>query len=349
MNTSTKSQVLQRLRDIPIDQLIIIRGQQQLLQEIGRIKRDIQDYWLYDESDGSHAVLESSKYLDRYLFQRLTNLKLEFLGIDTKGAGYISGLIKELNNQAAVWHVYLIDNPEGYLAGSKNYGCGITLVVDNQIYFGCIILPAHDRYWMALKDHGVWFNEQRVSYIKRNQWWQYLCVHSLCCEAKQRFHNGINQYFDYSKYITDTGSFFTEIIRVCQGTASLLLGHRIPFELYAPGWIIAEELGILKGVITPQVYWNDPLNIFFTGYSGNYPGLNASDFEDYENLWIPCVEQEIASLSNYDIVWVDKERNYSFEKVQNSNKVLNKEETRQAIESRILGEQISKFTEVFSV
>ncbi len=172
-----------------------------------------------------------------------------------------------------------------------------------------------------------------------------LCVHSLNEPAREEFKLRIENRFG-TKNMPFTGSFLTETVRVLEGTSNLLIGDRIPFDLYAPGFILTDELKIPKGLVAPQDSWNTPIWVFSSSYEGNKSKPDMVNTSDVGYHWGSVSSPE--GNDNTVTVYTNDELHFLFTLTW-ANNPDRFQEFMNAMKSRILGEQISEFRKAFSV
>ncbi len=101
-----------------------------------KLSADIQNFWI-----DSYCIGISLSDIED-LIRNLDNVIKTSIQSKFPNIGYISQSTKDLSSSGNNWYINLMDNPIGYSRGGKNYGCGLTLVIGNQIYLGAIHSPS---------------------------------------------------------------------------------------------------------------------------------------------------------------------------------------------------------------
>ncbi len=107
-------------------------------------------------------VTKTDKRVEEILIEELSKSKKKYSFITEE-----TGIIKNLDSQN-IWIIDPIDGTTNFLHGIPHFAISIALRTNNELISGVIFDPIKNEMFYAEKDHGSYFNNQRIRVSKKN-------------------------------------------------------------------------------------------------------------------------------------------------------------------------------------
>lgn len=165
-----------------------------------------------------------------------------------------SGIKKSISG--FTWVIDPIDGTVNYMNTFPLYSISIALKKEDEIVMGCVYIPEYDELFSAMKNHGSYLNNEKISCSKEDDMKRSLAI----LVPPHRMHSELDFYMErYVKILKafsderSLGSAAVSLCYVASGRCSVYYELGLHLYDFAAGILILEEAGG-KVNITPREY-----------------------------------------------------------------------------------------------